>query len=248
MARKGWKFAGQPETTPAPNDDGLSSTPGAAPNEAWVLAYVRRVGFNLAATHPPDSPAMRRYRTYLRGLTSKQYEQAFQALVGNTRHHVRILLPGHGGYDVATVGGCQGAAQRAVYGSVAANDVRINGVLAITLALADAANKNPTVTRAALGYQRCIHRLTGHYFTSPTQTLDWVRAKVAKNRDEMPLSAQYAVASTRCQYTSGQADAYAQAYWHAAQAMPESWYEGLKRIDLRDQQAAAKARSVLNSR
>jgi hypothetical protein len=253
MRQRGFRYipAGTPTTSALPATTGYPSTFYPQPMisaypEAVLLAFRQRHGFGLSTSAGASHTDPDRNDRYLKTLSSARQQQWRNAWMG---HH-----------------GCYGLAQAELFGSQRAATleqqvpVQIYNYLTSTVYTPDGAISaaNPSTAAAAAAWSRCMRTATGHTWPDEDalissltndQTLTQSQSQ-SQSRLRFQLAAaetNLAVTGARCAYGTGQAQAFAAAFHHAATHLPAALATELRY--LLDQRNAwiASAQTILAS-
>jgi len=227
MAQKGFHYVREPDGgagTPAPPSTFQLQPSGAAPSVGWLTAYRAKWGFGFDPAGQPTRDPEDAYLKSLPSATQKRWLAAW--------------------FHTGKGGGCYNEANIELYGSKKAWE-RASGsdAAAVNGYLTRSAEERPAAVASVHRWSACMNRVTGRSFASEPALVDWVASAYQKTAFSKEI--HFAVADTRCAYSTGQASAYEQAFRWVAAHIPNPLYGTLVASYRLQQKAAQRANKAL---
>lgn len=170
---------------------GLAGLPqahiGLAAREANGYSFYSRALRSAAAPSPSQSQGTPRQEQYAASLTKDARKPYLLALDGPDSSRISVTLPG-GATSTAPSGGCEGIAERRVYGSVSNYVLGITGASLLNGLLLNAVTADPAFGTVISSWSACMTK-RGYHYDSP----EGLWNKLATRIDESPTPAMQEV-------------------------------------------------------
>lgn len=248
MRKHGFKYILDPSTWRAnPEDRNYVPGIGTTRTERSAVALRRLTGYHLYSAKAAQVPANDQY---VRSLSPADQARYMLAEFGPQSKYQTIHQPGGGTLSFPTAG-CVARAQIRLYGSAKAAQELLVFPGDFLAQLGKQTTSDGTVVTKGKPWSRCTSAAIGIHIASVTDIVDRLKREYAANGMNATTHRReiaWAVADTRCQFRTGLAAAYAQAFHQQADQLRAPTRRLLQRLLGVEQLATRRARHVVAGR